>query len=875
MSHKAEEKPAQTGKNAGQFTTKKDNQEGFMSTTDFSTSHGYVNDYLKAGWEVPIPLPENQKYPPKKGLTGNVPRVTKEEVENAWENVSESANVGLRMQARGKSEILGIDVDHYESKQGRTYLNELMEELGDLNLEAIPRSTRRGAKSPSAQYFFRVPKGQKWESKVCADVDVVQLSHRYSAVWPSIVDGDQYTWYIGDERTDIPHVKDLPVLPERWVNHLARGKATRSASKRQEIGGYREALNWLRENISSWDVEVDEDSDPDVIMSPYMRDSSTSPEFIERLENNAHDTMVDAVHKCVMSASEGHHGLKAALFHIRKSFVAVVVEDGRRSEEAAKAEFERAVTGEVEKLAADVEEGVVRILNITPDLAMPNFFQYLGINPYVDILDIINEPTSTMAIAEIIARLKPNLLVHTSDEEGDTLFMEDKRHEITESRLRKLLNLDVLTYLNEERAKLPEEPEEGSLEERIRNKIENYYLETINLAKSTALKPMIQTVSEKLIDKKRFMPKAKLDTAPNLIGIGNNVLDFHLAVENPQGSLKDWLRPRVLDDYVTYSIPGDVYKGIEKLEAGAKTHTENLINTIFPSEDLRMFAQTACGYSIYGANKLQKVFVWYGRGGGGKGSLFDSMAKTLGSNYVSSLKPSQFVKTQSASPDPEIAHSLNTRVTFVDETDKGDRINAGALKSATENRSSRNLYDNKVVSSSGNTITFMTNNVFHFEHDSGVARRLAVIPFNADRLDVKKSQPSATGTDSQWRERDEEVAFMLEWLARGFIMASEEDSVLDVENYPKVIREATDDFVRVADPDQEFFKRMEFTGDSSDFIVTNELANEYLKFSGDIGMTKRAFSMKLSTWMKDQGHVKKKAKRDNLNGYHSWKYVNA
>lgn len=100
---------------------------------------GYVNDYLKAGWEVPIPLPENQKYPPKKGLTGNIPRVTKEEVENAWENVSESANVGLRMQTRGKSEILGIDVDHYESKQGRTYLNELMEELGDLNLDSIPR----------------------------------------------------------------------------------------------------------------------------------------------------------------------------------------------------------------------------------------------------------------------------------------------------------------------------------------------------------------------------------------------------------------------------------------------------------------------------------------------------------------------------------------------------------------------------------------------------------------------------------------------------------------------------------------------------------------------------------------------------------------
>src|SRR5699024_4317662 len=83
------------------------------------------------------------------------------------------------------------------------------------------------------------------------------------------------------------------------------------------------------------------------------------------------------VHKCVMAATEGHHGLKAALFYIGKAFVAEVVEDGRRGGKEAKDEFERAVTGEVEKLAADVEAGLVRILNITPDMAMPNFKHYL------------------------------------------------------------------------------------------------------------------------------------------------------------------------------------------------------------------------------------------------------------------------------------------------------------------------------------------------------------------------------------------------------------------------------------------------------------------------------------------------------------------
>ena len=50
---------------------------------------GYVNDYLEAGWEVPIPLPPGKKYPPKTGMTGRIARVTKNDVENSWKNVSD------------------------------------------------------------------------------------------------------------------------------------------------------------------------------------------------------------------------------------------------------------------------------------------------------------------------------------------------------------------------------------------------------------------------------------------------------------------------------------------------------------------------------------------------------------------------------------------------------------------------------------------------------------------------------------------------------------------------------------------------------------------------------------------------------------------
>jgi hypothetical protein len=172
-------------------------------------------------------------------------------------------------------------------------------------------------RSQSAQYFFLVPKGREWNAKVCADVDVVQFTHRYSAVWPSVVDGEQYKWYIGGEEVGIPNVNDLPVLPEKWVNHLTRDKSgRRGTGERKAIGGYREALNWLRDNISGWDVEADSD-DPNVLMSPSMRDASTSEAFVQSLSTNAHDTMVSAIHSVVMLGTEGHHGLKAAIHHIR------------------------------------------------------------------------------------------------------------------------------------------------------------------------------------------------------------------------------------------------------------------------------------------------------------------------------------------------------------------------------------------------------------------------------------------------------------------------------------------------------------------------------------------------------------------------------
>ena len=374
---------------------------------------------------------------------------------------------------------------------------------------------------------------------------------------------------------------------------------------------------------------------------------------------------------------------------------------------------------------------------------------------------------------------------------------------------------------------------------------------------------------EKLKDEGKSMPKARLNTAAHLIGVGNEVLDFELAIENPNGSLKDWLRPHEVEDYVTYSVPGDIRKGIAELEDGTKTVSENFLSTALNNKGVYEFTQAALGYSIYGSNSHQKVFVFYGHGGGGKTSLFKSMAATLGEDYVSTIKLSQLARAQTDKADPVYRQSLLTRVTFVDETDRGDRLNAGVIKSATESRSGRSLYSNDAVASDSNTIVFMTNNVFHFEHDSGIARRLAVIPLEAHRSAVRDSMGSP---HLQWRERDSERAFMLQWLVRGYVKAIDKESILYTENYPKAIDKATNEFVKAADPSQEFFSRLEYTGNEEDFLSSSEMFAEFRNEVRDLTITSRSFAMKVSAWMKDIGRADTKINTGSVRGYRGWKY---
>lgn len=766
---------------------------------------GYVKDYIDAGWEVPFPLPEGKKYPPATGVTGRINRVQKDRLKELWRNADESSNVGLRMQVKGNMDVIAIDVDHYDSKQGRTFLNEMMEELGDLHLDEIPRSTRRGVKSQSAQYFFRVPKGKEWESKACADVDIVQYTHRYSAVWPSVVDGEQYCWYIGEERVDVPHVADLPTLPDRWINHLTRGKRGRSGSQRKEVGGIREAINWLRDNLSGWDVDGDM-NDLDAVMSPYMRDASTSEDFLRDLENNAHDTMISAVHSCIMLAVEGHHGLKAALHHIRKAFISVVTEDVRRDERTAKAEYDRAVIGEVEKLAGEVESGVVRIVNVTPNLALPNFMQlFVPAEAEKRPLGVEWQEYSNtdQGHAKMFRDYWGRDVLVTDDNKNQEFaawmtkagrysfrnlnqmfrFVEYAVSSPLDYEADKILNQAEATKEKESEQQLDASELDSEDLEAVANNLRARANSLRNTRPAQAMLKQLHSFDDISVNLDDF------DTVSGLIGSKNGkTLDLNLlrAGEDP-------LRDSERSDMLTMSTAVSVQVG------SSHPKWQEFLDKFIPDPEIQRFAQKVFGYSLVDHNPSKLAIFLWGQSNTGKTTILEAIAKALG-DYAAPMSAHKIFGNSHSATNPELVNAIKKRMIILSEVGDGYKLSSNAIKQITGNdlQQARNNHSNHIVNAVPQFTPYIsTNNPPEISRgDSALRNRILVLPFD------QSHPPERIKPEDDLKENKEISSAILWWLIEGCKMYMEEG--LMRETWPKRVIELSDEFVSGTSAIQRF-----------------------------------------------------------------------
>lgn len=674
-----------------------------------------VEQYYSNGWSAPLPLSSGTKTPPPKGTTGQVGNLPIEKIQQLWSTkTSNNANVALRMQTPTDEEfaelgiepfdIIGIDVDHYNGKQGHTNIEKLEAELGNLGRNMFPRSSRRGPDNPGGHSFFKVPRGKKWHRSACADVDVLQLTHRYAVVYPSVVDGLQYKWYVGTKEVGIPSVFDLPPLPEKWVNHLmdtGKDAVTRSNPGVVSSGvsngdnPLRSAVDWMRTHFYDYGSEK---------LSPVMLKACEGDKVKDDIYNNGHDTMVSAVHNVLMLGVDGEPGVKLALHKVRGLFLDSVVGGGRRDEGVAKMEFNSALISGVEKISSDVQAGRLNIIDTAKMKELSKQFKESKVakqmaevkanNEAIDNISIADEPVfnwkdyehNDVGFAEMVADYWGDAFVCAAEggsREFALLDPETKRYqylhkdramrvvyEATYIRLK--AERERLTALKENLLKKANQdqisPEENARLDSLEDEIK-YLTKLINKTGTTSCHRAVLAQMHAIPGKEFTM--ADFDSKKNIIGLGKG--------ETLEIRARDFIiRETVPEDRITMSTAAGY-------EPGA-THPafDKYLNTFLPDEELRCFTQKCLGYSLVSGNPHKLLFIFHGESDTGKTTLLEAVSAALG-DYAGPLSATKVFGQDSGGPNAELLLSMNRRMVVLSELGERSNLSADALKRATGN----------------------------------------------------------------------------------------------------------------------------------------------------------------------------------------------
>ena len=125
--------------------------------------------------------------------------------------------------------VIGIDVDSYDGRNGGRTIAKLEAQLGPLPPTWV--STSREDGTGSGIRLFRVPPGLRFVSDLGNEshVEILRREHRYAVVWPSIHPDTEniYRWYyqtVSGWVTGMwpPAPDDLAELPEPWIRYLTK-----------------------------------------------------------------------------------------------------------------------------------------------------------------------------------------------------------------------------------------------------------------------------------------------------------------------------------------------------------------------------------------------------------------------------------------------------------------------------------------------------------------------------------------------------------------------------------------------------------------------------------------------------------------------------
>ena len=181
------------------------------------------------------------------------------------------------------------------------------------------------------------------------------------------------------------------------------------------------------------------------------------------------------------------------------------------------------------------------------------------------------------------------------------------------------------------------------------------------------------------------------------------------------------------EDYITKitaAAPG---------EKGEKLWLDSL-DTIFCGDaDLIDYVQQIVGMAAVGRVYMEALIIAYGEGSNGKSTFWNTVARVLGT-YSGNMSADALTMGCKRNVKPELAEAKGKRLLIASELEEGVRLNTSIIKQlcSTDEIFAEKKYKDPFSFTPSHTLVLYTNHLPKVgAMDSGIWRRLIVIPFNA------------------------------------------------------------------------------------------------------------------------------------------------
>ena len=843
--------------------------------------------YFNAGW-WPLIVPYGKKERPPVGFTGRNAYWPNEEQIAEW-NKEGNHNVAFHLgpvpapRDRGlynRSEewthkewldvdgtplwtVVGIDVDHYsdgeKQKLGGDQLKALEEEHGKLPDTWISSARDDGI---SGIRYYLSPNKFHYSGQAAKDIEVIQETHRYAMTWPSKhPKGGQYTWFRPGQppsgqaatsfahtylpqassseaslkfvqREVVPSVWALPMLPEKWIEHLTSGYMLDE--------GIDMDMDMSIDDLFDWAMGFKNESgrgegDQEALLAEHgcKQMKKRVAEMKHTIEEDAtsHDKVKDAHWNIIAMGQEGHAGWHAAMMVIENFWVEDVVKRGKRGPGEARREMFRSRTNGLRKIKAQEDagrrgKGMTCGCYEAPPIEPEDGAGFLAIgNPKDPGEYEQNDDGNGLHFIDVY---EDNARYVEGYESwimwsGDRWSMADKFMTRRAYRVIKERQLNYAQHLWSE-AENCFDADEAKV---LKKKAAAYEAWALRSGNNAQAGNALEAASA---NEGVTLASDQINGNESLLGVANGVLVLNArhrvnGVE-VEPEVPFTFRPAAKEDFVTihtdvpYIPLGDQLRAGGDMALGVRLWAE-FLETFLPDEELRAWTQQIMGHAIYGKNIAKQLVFLYGLTNTGKSTFLDVVMKALG-DYAGPFEMALF--DNSGRFNTSLVQSLKRRIITTTEIGSKQGLSPEMMKRMTGNDKMSSEVKNEMSTIEGVPAfvpIFGTNNAPNVDNnDPALQDRVVVLPF-----DVQMPKSSAGGSVLEYS-----ATAVLAWLVDGWALYVKHD----MKNKPGAkLHESEAEFLgEMSGPAGQFLSDcVERTGNHEDIVVVDELYTAYERWA--------------------------------------------